>query len=108
MREHIEVMTTTDSQEEARRIARALVESRLAACVQVIGPIESTYWWEGKMQQSEEWLCLIKTRADRYEEVEARVREVHSYDVPEVLALPVVAGHRPYLDWLDGELSFRT
>jgi periplasmic divalent cation tolerance protein len=96
----IQVVTTTDSKDEAKRIAQALVERRLAACVQVIGPISCTYRWEGQIETAEEWLCLIKTRQDRYEELETAITELHSYDVPEILATPVVAGNEGYLEWL--------
>lgn len=100
----IQVLTTTDSREEAQRIARSLVERRVAGCVQVIGPIESTYWWNEKIETAEEWLCLIKTSQERFGALEAAIREIHSYDVPEILAIPIVAGHEPYLEWLSGQV----
>jgi periplasmic divalent cation tolerance protein len=100
----IQVITTTDSKDEAQRIAAALVERRLAACVQIVGPITSTFWWEGKVETAEEWLCLIKTLHDRYSSLAVAIRELHSYDVPEILAVPVIAGNADYLDWL-GENS---
>jgi periplasmic divalent cation tolerance protein len=103
----IQVTTAAGSQEEARRIARGLVERRLAACVHVLGPIESLYHWEGRIEQSQEWLCVAKTSLDRYAQVEAAIRELHSYQVPEILAVPVVAGSRAYLDWLEAELAPR-
>lgn len=98
-------MTTTDSKEDATRIADVLVRRRLAGCVQVIGPITSTYWWNDAVETAEEWLCLIKTAGGRYEELERAIREVHSYDVPEILAMPVVAGNGDYLSWLTQELE---
>jgi periplasmic divalent cation tolerance protein len=104
MSEPIQVVTTTGSREEADKIAGALVERRLAACVQVVGPITSTYHWQGKLETSQEWLCVIKTLRSRYTPLEAAIRELHSYDVPEILAFGVVAGHRDYLDWLAAEL----
>ncbi len=104
MKEYIQVMTTTETEEEARRIARALVERRLAGCVQVLGPITSTYWWEGEIETAQEWLCLIKSRRDLYPELETAIRELHTYEVPEILALPVVEGDRRYLEWLGGVL----
>ena len=97
-------MTTTETEEEARRIARALVERRLAGCVQVLGPITSTYRWEGEVETAQEWLCLIKSRRDLYPELETAIRELHAYEVPEILALPVVEGDRRYLEWLGGVL----
>lgn len=101
----IQVITTTETKADAQAIARALVEKRLAGCVQIIGPITSTYWWEGKIKTAEEWLCLIKSRRALYEALEETIREVHPYDVPEILAVPVVAGGRDYPEWLDGELK---
>jgi len=105
MTHFIQVVTTTETKANAQAIARALVEKRLAACVQIIGPITSTYRWQGKIEMAEEWMCLIKSRRDLYEALEEAIREVHPYDVPEILAVPVVAGSRDYLVWLDGELQ---
>lgn len=101
----IQVMTTVDSSEAAQEIAEGLVGARLAACVQVIGPMTSTYRWQGAVEVSTEWLCLIKSRAELYPELEAALRDLHPYDVPEILALPVVAGAAPYLDWLSGQVA---
>ena len=95
-----QVQTTAGSREEAERIAAALLESRLAACVQVVGPIESRYWWEGRLETATEWLCLAKTTDERLDEVVAAVAAAHSYDTPEVIALPVVAGNPGYLEWI--------
>ena len=105
MTKTVQVITTTGTKADAQRIARALVEKRLAGCVQVVGPITSTYWWRGEIETAEEWMCVIKSREDLYEELEAAVKEVHPYDVPEILAVPLVAGSRDYLDWLDSELG---
>jgi len=99
----IEVHTTIDSREAAQKIAEAIVSKRLAACVQVSGPITSTYWWQGAVEQAEEWLCTAKTRKELYNELEQAIREVHSYDVPEILAVDVVAGNIGYLDWVEQE-----
>jgi len=100
----IQVVTTTASREDAERIARALVEERLAACVQVLGPITSTYRWQGAIETGQEWLCLVKSREDLYADLEAAIRRLHPYEVPEILALPVLAGNPAYLAWLDAEL----
>lgn len=105
MTDALQVVTTTASQEEAQTIAQALVSRRLAACVQVVGPIASTYHWQGKVETSQEWLCLIKTQRSHYGALEQAIGELHSYEVPEILALGVVAGSRGYLDWLGGELN---
>jgi len=103
MTDVIQVVTTTASEDEAQRIASALIERRLAACVQTVGPIISTYRWQGAVETSQEWQCVIKTRRDLFAEVEAAIIELHSYDVPEVLAMSVVAGSRNYLDWVASE-----
>src|SRR6266702_908751 len=101
--EFIQMMTTIDSKEGAQKLAKSLVEKRLAACTQVIGPIMSTYWWRGKMETAEEWLCLMKTRQDLYAEVEKHIRASHPYDEPEILSVPVVAGSKSYLEWIMSE-----
>jgi periplasmic divalent cation tolerance protein len=105
MGEYIQVFTTAETQEDAQRIARAVVERRLAGCVQVVGPITSTYWWEGEVQTSGEWLCVIKSQREAYERLEQAILDVHPYEVPEVLAIPVVAGSQSYLAWLDAEMG---
>jgi periplasmic divalent cation tolerance protein len=96
----IQVVTTTDTKEAAQDLASLLVEARLAACVQTVGPITSTYWWDGRVQEAQEWLCLVKTRAERFAEVERAIQEHHSYDVPEIVALPAEAVSATYLQWL--------
>lgn len=104
MNEFLQLQTTTASRAEAESIARALVERRLAGCVQIVGPISSTYWWEGAVETAEEYLCLIKSSRDAYPALEAAIHELHPYDVPEILAIPVAAGSAAYLDWLGDEL----
>ncbi len=98
--EHLQVTTTTGSEEEAEQISAALIERHLAACVQVIGPIASRYRWQGAIERSTEWMCVAKTSAERYAELEAAIRELHSYDEPEILATPIVAGSAGYLEWV--------
>jgi periplasmic divalent cation tolerance protein len=100
----IQIMTTTPDKQEADRIAEELVTRRLAGCVQVAGPITSTYRWQGKIETSEEWLCIIKTRRANYAAVEQAILELHSYEVPEILAINVVEGSQSYLDWLAHQL----
>ncbi len=100
MTDYVQVLTTTGSEEEAEVIATALVEGRLAACVQVVGPIVSRYRWQGKIEREREWQCLAKTEAALYDTVEAAIRRVHSYDEPEILATPIVAGSPGYLAWI--------
>ncbi|HXG53284.1 MAG TPA: divalent cation tolerance protein CutA [candidate division Zixibacteria bacterium] len=105
MSEYIVVYVTAGSAEEGERLARALVEERLAACVNRVAPVRSVYRWEGKIEQSEEELLIVKSRRDLFPVLEKRVRELHGYEVPEVIALPVVSGSEPYLRWLSGELT---
>ena len=99
--EAVVVLTTTGSEDEAGRIARALVEERLAACVNVVGPIRSIYRWRDAVEDAAEWLLVVKARAADVATLEARIRALHSYEVPEVLALPVYGGAAAYLAWLD-------
>ena len=99
--------STTDSLEEAQRLATTLVEKRLAACVQVVGPIRSTFRWEGRVQDAEEFLLLFKVPGERLDEATALIEELHSYDVPEVLAFEVAHGSRSYLDWVAAEATSR-
>jgi periplasmic divalent cation tolerance protein len=94
------VLVTAGSADEAARIGRTLVEERLVACANVVGPIRSIYRWQGAVEDASEHLLLLKARAADVSALEARVRALHSYDVPEVLALAVTAGSAPYLLWL--------
>jgi periplasmic divalent cation tolerance protein len=105
MAEYIQVVTTVDSSDLADKIAQALLESRAAACVQVFGPVQGKYWWKGKIEEAEEWVCMIKARSADYDRIEAVISEVHSYDVPEILAFPVQHGSQRYLEWLEAETS---
>jgi periplasmic divalent cation tolerance protein len=103
MSEYIQVLTSVDSREAAQGIAKLLVEKRLAACVQVLGPIRSTYWWQGMIEEAREWLVLAKSRRELYPQLEETIRASHPYSVPEILALPILAGHSAYLEWLRRE-----
>ncbi len=94
------VLTTAVSQEEARKIANALVERRLAACVNIVPHVESIYRWQGKIETAEEWLLLIKTQGELFDRVRNTVKELHSYDLPECVMLEVAAGSPEYLDWI--------
>ena len=107
MSDFIQVATTTDREEEAQRIARALVERRLAACVHVVGPIRSTYWWQDQIETAEEWRLEMKTRRALLEPLQRAIRELHSYDVPEIIAVPIEAGSEDYLEWLRRETEPR-
>ena len=94
------ILTTAGSQEEARRIAHALVERRLAACVNIVPQIESVYRWQRKVETAQDWLLLIKTQVEFFERVRDAVKELHSYDRPECVMLEVSAGSQEYLDWI--------
>ena len=98
------VMVTTASQEEAEKIARVLVEVKLAACVS-FSPINSIYTWQGKVNKDQEWQLFIKTDLTRFPTLEAKILELHSYEVPEVIALPILKGHQPYLQWIAQQVS---
>ena len=104
MEEFIVVYVTVGSADEGERLAHTLVEERLAACVNRVGPVRSVYRWQGKVEQSEEELLIIKTKRELFERLKTRVQELHSYSVPEILALPVLQGSEPYLKWLGQQL----
>ena len=101
--QYLQVQTTTDSRAEAMELSRAAVEARLAACAQVAGPVASMFWWDGGLERAEEWLVLLKLPADRFDELAAFLTERHSYDEPEIIALPIVAGSTSYLNWMREE-----
>ena len=105
MTDYIQVMTTLEKKEDAVMISRSILEEKLVACVQIIGPMISAYWWKGKIEEETEWLCLMKSRRDFYDRLEKRIKEIHPYDEPEILAIPVIEGSRGYLEWMDGELA---
>lgn len=105
MSEHLQILTTAGSEAEAAAIAAGLVEMRLAACVQVIGPIASTYRWQGEVEAAREWQCLAKTTAERYVEVAETIRLLHSYEEPEIIATAIVAGSPGYLAWIEENVS---
>jgi periplasmic divalent cation tolerance protein len=105
MEEFVVVLVTAGSSAEADRLARTLVDERLAACVNRIPSVRSVYRWQGKVEESEEELLIIKSRRDLFPGLERRVRELHSYSVPEIVALPIVEGSRNYLEWLGEQLS---
>ena len=100
---YLQVQTTTDSRAEAMELARAAVEGRLAACAQVAGPIASTYWWEDGIERAEEWLLMLKLPATGYEAIADFLARRHSYDEPEIIATPIIAGSDAYLSWITEE-----
>jgi periplasmic divalent cation tolerance protein len=100
MGESIAVLVTCGSEEESAKIANSLVEEGLAACVNIISPVRSIYRWGGKVCDEKEWVLIIKTQRKRFEELEKKVKSLHSYSVPEIIALPIVKGSQAYLKWL--------
>ena len=94
------VLSTVARREDAERIAGTLVEERLAACVNVVPGVASIYRWKGAVEREDELLLVIKSRAERMEDLAARLRALHPYEVPEMIILPIAGGHPPYLDWL--------
>ena len=107
MAEYITVLTTTDTAEGASALARAAVEARAAACAQIDGPIRSTYWWDGAIQEEQEWRVVYKLPAGKYAELEALIKRVHTYDTPEIISTDIPRGSAEYLTWLTTETTPR-
>jgi periplasmic divalent cation tolerance protein len=105
MDRYLVALCTVGKAEDAHAIARMLVEKRLAACVNVVGGVSSHYRWKGAMEIGEEWLLVMKTSQDRFEALRQAIVSAHSYEVPEIIALPIIAGHPPYLDWIAESLK---
>jgi len=99
--QYIQVLTTIDRRETAELIAREAVERRLAACVQIVGPVTSIYRWQGQVETAEEWHLWMKTRQELYCQLEQLIRQTHSYQTPEILSMPILSGLEAYLKWLD-------
>jgi len=102
--DYVLLSTTTSSATEAEHIAQALVEKRLAACVQIVPQVRSIYRWQDKIEKSDEWLCLAKTRRSLLPQAEAEITQLHSYDCPELITVPIEASSAAYLAWLDEQL----
>jgi periplasmic divalent cation tolerance protein len=105
MTDKIVVLTTCDSEEHAEKMARHLVEQRLAACVNILPKARSIYRWKEKVEDTAEWLLVIKSRRDLFAALRLEIQKIHTYQVPEIVALQVVDGSEAYLDWLDGQLT---
>lgn len=103
MREYMQVQVTVDDRDKAASLARSAVEARLAACAQLVGPIVSTYWWEGQIETAEEFLLLLKTTGDSVDRLTEHIRSEHPYETPEIIALPIEGGLTTYLDWIASE-----
>jgi periplasmic divalent cation tolerance protein len=105
MTEFLHIATTTGTRDDAQRIATELVDRRLAACVQISGPIQSTYRWQDNVETADEWLCTVKTSRAHWPAVEKLVKEFHPYEVPELVATTISAGSDSYLEWLEEQLG---
>jgi periplasmic divalent cation tolerance protein len=103
MTDFIQVSTTTGNREDAGKISQEIVNQRLAACVQLIGPITSQYWWKDNLETAEEWLLLMKTSMERYRDLEKAIKNIHPYETPEIIAVPILEGSREYLGWIKNE-----
>ena len=99
--DRIIILITAGSEEEAHRIAASLVKGKKAACVNIVPRVDSLFWWEGKLDSARESLLLVKTKASLFPEIVELVKRTHSYEVPEIIALPIIAGTEDYLKWLD-------
>ena len=97
---YVIVLVTTSSKKEAEKIAQHLLNERLIACANIVGPVSSLFRWAGKMEKAEEYLIIMKSRQDLFEKLADAVKALHSYEVPEILVLPIVGGSKAYLDWL--------
>jgi periplasmic divalent cation tolerance protein len=107
MASYLLVLTTIGSEDDAARLGKTLVEKQLVACVNILGPVRSVFTWKGKLEDDSERLLLMKTRSDRYPELEATLRELHPYEVPEVIAVPIEQASGAYLSWIDESLAWR-
>ena len=97
----IVVLVTASSKEEANKIAQGLLEEKLAACVNILAGLESRFWWQGKIDSAQEVLLVIKTRKTLFNKLAKKVKRLHSYTVPEIIALPIISGNKAYLDWIN-------
>lgn len=101
---HIVIFVTVANKKEAGNIANSLIEKKLAACVNIVDKIESVFWWEGKVSRAREVLLVIKSRKTNLNKIIKQVRAIHSYSLPEIIAIPIAAGYRPYLEWINDSL----
>jgi len=108
MTDKIVVLTTCDSEEQAEKLARHLVDQRVAACVNVLPKARSIYRWNEKVEEASEWMLLIKSRRDLFAALRSEIQKLHTYEVPELIALPVVDGSEAYLTWFDAQLTTKT
>ena len=105
MKNYIVILVTAKDKKEAGKIARGLLEAKLIACANIVEGVQSLFWWQGKIDSSKEVLLVLKTKKVLFKKVIAQVRSLHSYQTPEIIALPIVAGSDDYLQWLDGSVG---
>ncbi|MEK7542941.1 MAG: divalent-cation tolerance protein CutA [Patescibacteria group bacterium] len=101
---YIQISTTVAKRSDTERIAKILSKKNLSACTQIVGPITSVYQWKGKLEKSKEWLCIIKTKMTLYKNIERVIKNIHPYELPEIVATPIIEGSREYLRWIRQEI----
>lgn len=101
---YIQIFTTVAKRDDAERIAITLSDKKLSACTQIIGPINSVYRWKGKVEKSKEWVCIVKTKISQYKKIEKVIKKIHPYELPEIIAVPIIKGSREYLGWMEKEI----
>lgn len=101
--EYIQIFTTFEKKNQAKKIAEILLKEKIAGCIQIIGPVESIYTWRGKIEKQTEWLCFIKTRKNFFKKIEKIIKENHTYETPEIIAVPLNILSKEYLNWLKSE-----
>lgn len=101
MSDTIQIITTFDNYKLAEKVGRELLKNKLCACFQITGPVKSIYWWEGKIEKNDEWVCFIKAKKDNFKEIENKIKSFHNYKVPEIIALPIIEISKEYLDWIN-------
>ena len=105
MNDYLLVQTTLSEREDAMRLAKSITGAKLTACTQIDGPIQSVYWWKEKLESEQEWRCTFKTKSSLYAELEVKIKEVHPYETPEIIAIRIVEGSSDYLKWIDEEVK---
>ena len=105
MTDKILVLSACDSEQSAKSMARELLEARVAACVNIVPGVQSLYWWQGKIEEAGEWILLIKSSRPLFDKLREHLARIHSYQTPEIIALPIVDGSAPYLEWVERELQ---
>ena len=101
----IQINIAVGTKEEGQRLVHDLLKNRLIACGQILGPMHSTYWWKGKIETAQEWMCFAKSKEEKFSEILQQVRRLHSYEVPEIIAMPLIAVDENYARWLEEELN---